>query len=159
MLAAIMVSLCTIGLLVWGGCSQADLTEAEMLAAVAEPDWADRETTRRRFEFILPRIVERCPDIETDLQATGMLLNALTLMENAGLEQDEGGMLGLSNALHSITTDLAVTSKASVIPGNCSDLWGAYTFLRKEGMSTDGAKVGAPVGASFLSAERKKRAK
>ena len=135
-------------------CSLPDLTPAEALTVLAAPSAEDLDTTKRRFEFILPRLVQWCPDIESDARASDMVAGALTLIERAGLKQEEGGMLGLGEALHSVTADSLEFLSVAVMPDKCTVLWAAYIHLRKEGWSQDEAIIATPVGLLLLRANQ-----
>ena len=92
--------------------------------------------------------------LESDARASDMVAGTLTLIERAGLKQEEGGMLGLGNALHSVTADSLELFSVAVMPDRCAVLWAAYVHLRREGWSQDEAIIATPVGLLLLWADQ-----
>ena len=124
---------------------------AEMLTIIAGPSRGERDTTRRRFEFLLPRLVERYPDIDADNQAGDMIAANFRLFREAGLELEEGGILGVANGLHSITTGFLTTHGSNVMPVGCSQIWSMYVVMRRGGISRDEARGASSIGmANFV---------
>ena len=62
---------------------------AELLTIIADPSWGERDTTKRRFEFLLPRLVDGCHGIETEMIASDIMVTVYKELTTAGLERDE----------------------------------------------------------------------
>ena len=106
---------------------------AEMMAALAQPPQRERERVRKRFEFLLPRFVSRCPDVETEENAADFLYFAFNEIRDAGIAED---LLGLSDRLYQVVRDTI-----SAEP-QCREVFVLYAVLRQEGMSPPDATKG-----------------
>ena len=115
--------------------AQEEFDEVAMkLATIAGTN--DRNTSQR-FNYIVPRLVDRCPGASGPVTVGDWLVSTHSQIESAGLEE---GLLALSNTLYSaiVTFDAAVTG---TLPKKaCVLIFAAYATLRAEGQSPEDAK-------------------
>ena len=76
-------------------------TAAENLAIIH--GGPNRAETRQRFEFVLPRLAQTCSDAETEVNVADMLAVMNKMIQDAGLGTEEGGLLGFTDAVYSLT--------------------------------------------------------
>ena len=107
-------------------------TAAEMLTLLARPSRSERDTTLRRFQFVLPRIVRNCSDVDTEMFASDLIAFMHRKLYDAGLEREDGGYLGIANMFHGLSSE-ARTAMGK--PMSCADLLAVYALLREEGNS------------------------
>ncbi len=110
----------------------------------------DTQDTRKRFRFVLSKIVDRCPSIGGPERAGDMLVVAHQHIEKIGLSGEER-LLDTTNNLHSIISsasanDVFSRSSASheltrsIKESDCHALSSMYVTLRAEGFSSADAK-------------------
>ena len=104
----------------------------------------------QRFRFLLPRFVDRCPDILSVTNAGDMLAFSYKQQSEAGLEREEG-LLAISNNLYSVVSEVrAAAERAEAASLKCAELFAMYLVGREEGQSADEAKDGVIAIASPL---------
>ena len=107
---------------------------AYKLRVIAQPSLGDRETTQRRFEFLLPRLVQLCSDFKTPLKVADVLVGLSTSLKEAGMEQEEG-LLDLVNNLFRLSNEVDLLDKLAKIdsrPNKCAEPWAMYITIRRE---------------------------
>ena len=114
---------------------------AEMLTILARPSRSERDTTLRRFRFVLPRIVKSCSDVTTETFAGDMIAFMHQKLEDAGLEREDGGYLGIANTFHGMLSEVSAIMGG---PIKCADLLAAYALLREDGYSTSESRDAVP---------------
>ncbi len=113
---------------------------AEKLTTIESPRWRDRELTLRRFEFLLPRFVNLCKDMDMEVQAADALVVAHRLIKEAGIAE---GLLEVFNNMYEVTSEVsAIASLAGASPPDCIEIWAMYATVRQQGMTSEDAKVG-----------------
>ena len=121
----------------------ADDSPADILTDIESPRWRDRETTHRRFAFLLNQFSDLCPvDNEQKASNADMLAVIFGKFREAGLEKEEG-LLALSNSLYTLTVEVSslATLNDATTP-TCVDIWSMYATLRLKGQSSDAARDG-----------------
>ena len=106
----------------------------------------NRTETRQRFEFVLPRLAQTCSDTETEMNVADGLAVTSKMIQDAGLGTDEGGLLGFTNAIYSLTMQVGLGAENAVA---CSDLWAMYVSLRQGGFAKE-KSIGDLVGIMGL---------
>ena len=94
----------------------------------------NRTETRQRFEYVLPRLARTCSDTETVMNVADGLAFTNKMIQEAGLGTDEGGLLGFTNAVYSLTMQIGLGSEDAV---TCSELWAMYISLRQGGFGKE----------------------
>ena len=110
----------------------ADLAYKLML--IAQPSLGDKETTQRRFEFLLSRLVPLCTDFKTPLKVGDVLVGLSTILKEAGMEQEEG-LLDLANNLFRLSKEVDLLDKLAKVPDRakkCAEPWAMYITIRRE---------------------------
>ena len=112
-----------------------DMSDAEQLTVIASPSRGERETTQRRFEFLLNRFNEYCPTEDGEASVSDMLVFTHGKSKEAGLDGEES-LLDLSNTLHRMTSEIATASSAARMDQPaCAEIWSMYLVLRNGGYS------------------------
>ena len=117
--------------------TQSDPENADLaykLMVIAQPSLGDRETTQRRFEFLLPRLVQLCTDFTTPLKVGDVLVGLSTSLKEAGMEKEEG-LLDLANNLFRLSEEVDLLDKLAKIdsrPDKCAEPWSMYITIRRE---------------------------
>ncbi len=103
-----------------------DLSDAEKLTFIHSPAFRERETTQRRFTFLLNEFDEYCGTEPGGAVPSDMLVFSHEKLKEAGLDGDES-LLGLANTLYRMTVDIAssATRAGSEAP-KCSEIWTMY---------------------------------
>ena len=94
----------------------------------------NRTETRQRFEFVLPRLARTCSDAETEMNVADGLAVTNKMIQDAGLGAEEGGLLGFTNAVYSLTMRVGSGSENAVA---CAQLWAMYVSLRQGGFAKE----------------------
>ncbi len=94
----------------------------------------NRTETRQRFEYVLPRLARTCSDTETVMNVADGLVYMNELIQEAGLGTEEGGLLGSTNAVYSLTMQVGLGAEDAV---TCSKLWSMYVTLRQGGFAKE----------------------
>jgi len=105
---------------------------AKLMARLAAPSYSATESTKKRFMFILPALVERCSDIDKPMYAADMLVKFFSLLDERGLG-DEEGLLQASVNMHKLTATAAAYAFSVGLAPNCAELWSMYLVLRQDG--------------------------
>ena len=117
--------------------AQADEDDpAELLTIIAQSSLGERDTTKRRFQFLLPRLVDRCQDTDSETHIGDMVAFTHSTLSEAGLEREEGGVLGIANVLHRMSSEISATTAT---PLRCSELLAMYVVRRMEGSTSETA--------------------
>ena len=103
---------------------------AEMLTRLARPSRSERDTTLRRFRFVLPRLVRSCTDVTTETAASDMIAMTHRMLEDAGLEREDGGYLGIANTFHGMSSEVSTLTGG---PFECAGLLAVYVTARHGG--------------------------
>lgn len=110
-------------------------TPPEQSLAIIED--GGKESTRKRFKFILGSLVKRCSDIKTEKGVADKLAVVSRMVKDAGVDES---ILKTAENLHKMTRDITTGSgKPSV---GCVPAWAMYSQLRQEGYPADEA-IGA----------------
>ena len=107
-------------------------TAAENLAIIH--GGPNRAETRQRFEFVLPRLARTCSDTETEVNVADMLAVMNKMIQDAGLGTEEGGLLGFTDAVYSLTMQVGSGAEDAVA---CAELWAMYVSLRQGGFAKE----------------------
>ena len=94
----------------------------------------NRTETRQRFEFVLPRLARTCSDAETEMNVADGLAFTNKMIQDAGLGAEEGGLLGFTNAVYSLTMQVGSGAEDAVV---CSELLALYVTLRQGGFAKE----------------------
>ena len=94
----------------------------------------NRAETRQRFEFVLPRLARTCSDAEAEMNVVDMLAVTNKMIQDAGLGTEEGGLLGFTNAVYSLTMQVGSGAEDAVV---CSELLAMYVTLRQGGFAKE----------------------
>ena len=111
-----------------GLCSQDASTQTsldkmvENLTIIESPARGKRETTKKRFRYLLPRFAHLCDDM-TATKAGDMLAFTYGELNDAGLEEK---LLAMSNNLFSGINRISS-------PRKCARYLAAYVMLRRDG--------------------------
>ena len=108
---------------------------AEMMATIADPPWREMARVQKRFEYLLPRFVSSCPDIDAEIRAADMIVVAFNAVHEAGIDE---GLVELSEGLYGI----ARHANSIDLRGQCAEYFAMYAVLRQEGMSPRDATEG-----------------
>ena len=73
----------------------AQLSDAEKLTAIAAPSFSERESTQRRFEFLVKEFDEYCPEDSGGASPADMLVFSHGKLKDAGLSEES--LLALAN--------------------------------------------------------------
>ena len=103
---------------------------AEMLTRLARPSRSERDTTLRRFRFVLPRLVRSCTDVTTETAASDMIAMTHRMLGDAGLEREDGGYLGIANSFHGMSSEVSTLTGG---PFECAGLLAVYVTARHGG--------------------------
>ena len=103
---------------------------AETLTMLARPSRSERDTTLRRFRFVLPRIVRSCSDVTTETFAGDMIAKMHQMLKDAGLEREDGGYLGVANTFHGMSSEVSTLMGG---PFRCSEVLAVYVTARQGG--------------------------
>ena len=107
-----------------------------MLTNISGVPYADRGRVQKRFEYLLPRFVEPCSDIDTAGIAGDMAVRTLQVTEDTGVTVN---LLELVEGMHSIvqTSQLVLNGAAP-----CLQYMSMYSVARSNGLSHDEAVNG-----------------
>ena len=112
---------------------------AEKMAALSDLGWLDTgEEAIKRYEYILPRIVDACSDIPNDSDAGDMLYVGHKFVKEAGVAGKEN-LLKYTESAYQIVRRLRDSYQKSDIPMKCGELFSMYTIARREGQSSEKA--------------------
>ena len=104
---------------------------AEMLTSLADVPYAEMDRVQKRFEYLLPRFIEPCSDIEAEKTAGDMIYRTVEVIEEAGVEADVlevfEGMYGIARLSHQVLRG----------PAPCLQYLAFYATGRSEGLSHD----------------------
>ena len=152
-LGLIFVVLAGLALTACGGDEPAPKSELDDISETMAVISGNDDDTQR-FRFLLPRFVDRCPDILSVTNAGDMLAFSYKQQSEAGLEREEGmeeGMLDISNNLYFVVSRVhAAAERAKAASPKCAELFAMYLVGREEGQSADEAKDGVIAIASAL---------
>ena len=109
-------------------------TMAETLTIIADPSWGARDSTRRRFQFLLNWFEGSCTDFKNQEQVGNSLAAVHKLMMEAGLDAEEG-ILKSSNNLYRLTVEITTSKKEG--KAACTELWTLYVSMRRGGFPPD----------------------
>ena len=148
-LGLIFVVLAGLALTACGGDEPAPKSElgdiSETMAVISGND-----DDTQRFRFLLPRFVDRCPDILSVTNTGDMLAFSYKQLSEAGLEREEG-LLDISNNLYFVVSRVhAAAERAEAASPKCAELFAMYLVGREEGQLADEAKDGVIAIASAL---------
>ena len=107
---------------------------AKTLTVIVAPSSSATESTKKRFAFILPALVERCSDIGKPSKAGDMLAMASKLLNDRGLG-DEEGLLQVSVNLHRLTAEVSAYTASANVPLKCAEIWSMYINARQNGQT------------------------
>ena len=110
---------------------------AEMLTRLARPSRSERDTTLRRFRFVLPRIVQNCSDVTTESFAGDMITTVHRMLRDDGLEREDGGYLGVANTFYGMSSEVSTLMGG---PFQCAELLAAYATAREGGDAPDASR-------------------
>lgn len=108
---------------------------AKLLTMLERPSRSERDTTLRRFRFVLPRIVLSCSDVTAEIRASDYIAKVYQLLSDRGLEREDGGYLGIANTFHGMLSKISIDE-----PIQCSEMWGLYLTMRENGESPEKAQ-------------------
>ena len=148
-LGLIFVVLAGLALIACGGDEPAPKSELDDISETMAVISGNDDDTQR-FRFLLPRFVDRCPDILSVTNAGDMLAFSYKQQSEAGLERGEG-LLDISNNLYFVVSRVhAAAERAEAASPKCAELFAMYLVGREEGQSADEAKDGVIAIASAL---------
>ena len=107
---------------------------AETLVIIESPDWRERTSTRKRFIYLIPRIVENCADITSPTHAGDVSAFVYGQLMDVGIND---GMLGTTENLHRMASALKSRNGE---PVKCLDLYAMFTILRQDGTPAEEAR-------------------
>lgn len=113
---------------------------AELLTRLARPSRSERDTTLRRFRFVLPRLVRSCTDVTTETAASDMIAMTHRMLGDAGLEREDGGYLGIANTFHVMSSEVSTLTGG---PFECAELLAVYITARHGGSSPETSRGAA----------------
>ena len=109
---------------------------AEMLTSLADVPWSEMDRVQKRFEYLLPRFIEPCSDIDADKTAGDMIYRTFEVIEDAGVKADLlelfEGMYGIARLSHQVLGG----------PAPCLQYLAVYAAGRSEGLSHDESTEG-----------------
>ena len=132
---ALVISLVTASL-----CAQ-EKSPAELMTIIESPSWGKTADTKKRFEYILPRFVSMCSDIDDDMKAADMLTLSRNKLDEAGLAGEEG-LLSVSNTLFGLTSSLSALGVSYSRNMKCAEIFSLYLTARLNGQSPKESKDG-----------------
>ncbi len=107
-----------------------------MLTRLADVPWSERERVQKRFEYLLPRFIEPCSDIDTEKTAGDMIYRTVQVIEDDGVKVDVlevfEGMYGVVRVSHQVLQGAAP----------CLQYLAMYAAARAEGLSHDESTAG-----------------
>ena len=121
--------------------AEGDYDYAHNLMVLTNPSIDYRESVEKRYRFIMPKIAERCTDIESAEVAADMVFYVHTRLDEAGLGKREN-LLALTETLYRTTVEAAQWAEFYAESINCDGIFGTYLHERENGKS--------PVEASQL---------
>lgn len=123
-----------------------EFSPAENMTVIASPSWRDRDSTLKRFEFLLNRFSDLCPTAESKAPPHDMLSYIHGKLADAGLDQEES-LLDLSNTLYRMTQDISVSVTTQP---QCAEIWAMYLTVRLGGQNPEEARRGVTAVTSTL---------
>ena len=130
------------------GSSSMPRDDAENLTIIAAPGWGERESTLKRFTFLLKEFDAHCPSQKAS--PADMLAFSYQKLSDIGLGEEEG-LLALANTLHRMTVDLAARATgAKMDPPSCAQTFAMYLTLRQSGQSPTEAREGVTAVAGAI---------
>lgn len=111
-----------------------DYDYAHDLMVLTNPSIDYRESVEKRYRFIMPKIAERCMDIESAEVAANMVYYVHTRLDEAGLGKREN-LLALTETLYRMTIKVAQWAEFYAEPINCDGIFGTYLHERENGKS------------------------
>ncbi len=115
--------------LVSAGTPAAAQNAADDLATIAE---VENDVVKQRFEFVLRRLNDACPDLDSEGHVAGEFKLAHSRLREATLDQEEG-LAALANNLHRLAHQARLPEEP------CGPLWERYVDPRLSGLSVDEA--------------------
>lgn len=103
---------------------------AEMLTSLADVPYSEMDRVQKRFEYLLPRFIEPCSDIDAEQTAGDMIYRTFEVIEEAGVKAD---LLEVFEGMYGI----ARLSNQIVGPAPCLQYLAVYAAGRSEGLSHD----------------------
>lgn len=128
---------------------QAEKSPAELLTIIESPSWGKTADTQKRFEYILPKFVLMCSDIDNDMKAADMLTFSRNKLDEAGLAGEEG-LLSVSNTLFGLTSSLSALGVSYSRNMKCAEIFSLYLTARLNGQSPKESKDGVYALVSAL---------
>lgn len=104
------------------------------LMVLTDPSPAYRESVEKRYRFIMPRIAERCMDIESAEVAANVVYFVHTKLDEAGLGKREN-LLALTETLYRTTVKASQWAEFYAESINCDGIFGTYLRERENGKS------------------------
>ena len=112
-----------------------DYSIAEKMAALSDLGWLDTgEEAIKRYEYILPQMVNVCSDVPTDSRAADILYVGYKNVKDAGAPGAENLLKYTENA-YQIVWKLESSYRKAKMPMKCSELFSLYTIVRRKGQS------------------------
>ncbi len=121
--------------------SEKEETTAYKLSVIADVGHKERKSAEKRFEFVLPRMVEHCSDVDKEVRVADMLVAGYKFIKEAGLDSKEP-LTDFTDTIHRITSDLHPLASAKDVPLKLSEVIGMYATLRQEGQTQEEARKG-----------------
>lgn len=103
---------------------------AEMLTAIADPPWRERDRVQKRFEYLLPRYVSACVDLETEIDVGDMATFTFQKINESGMNED---LLELTEGVYGVLRHAQALGLLG--DGGCAEYFAMYVALRQEGTS------------------------
>ena len=123
---------------------------AERMAGLSDVGWLDaRKEAMKRYNYILPKMVDACSDITTDSRAGGMLYVGHKAVKDAGAAGEENLLKYTENA-YQIMRKLESAYRNAELPMKCSELFAMYTIARCEGQPPEKALKTVSEGIAAL---------
>ena len=116
----------------------------EKLVILASPSYSERETTKKRFVYMLPRIVEDCSDVKNVGAVGNVVASMHKIIGGSGVEEE---WLPLTNTMYRIANEVQAVAGYKI---KCIELWSMYAVLRQEGQSSEDARGAVTQLASTL---------
>ena len=102
----------------------------ELMMIISDPPWRDRDRARRRFAFILDALTQVCSDVDTRMKGADYLAVMWKNILAAGLEDSEGGLVGLADTSYSLLRRVRTFSASEI---ECAEPLAMYGTLRQGG--------------------------
>ncbi|MCY4287119.1 MAG: hypothetical protein OXC63_00805 [Aestuariivita sp.] len=122
---------------------------AKTMAVLAAPSFSERESTEKRFSFIIPALVERGSDIDKPMQVADMPVTTSKFLDDRGFG-DEESLFQTSVNMHRLTAEVAPYAVNDGASLKCTEIWAMYIQSRENGTTSAEAMSGVAAVAKAL---------